>query len=239
MLGERGRVTAVDLSAAFRVSEDTIRRDLRDLAAAGLLRKVHGGALPSTTATTFAVRQKQSPEAKAAIAAEAVKLLRPGQVVVLDGGTTIVEVARRIPEDIDLTVVTHSLPVAMELTSRPRVLVLLVGGRVSSSSLVTLGVATVDAFRAVRADLCFLGVCSVDAEAGVTVPESEEAYVKRAMVDEAARVVALASAEKLGSSSAFLVTRIESLDTLITDADANHFALEAMLSRGVEIRCVK
>lgn len=240
MLGERGRVTALDLSAAFSVSEDTIRRDLRELAAAGLLRKVHGGALPASQGTaTYAVRQTQSQQAKAAIAEEAVKLVQPGQVVVIDCGTTTLEVAKRMPSDLDLTVVTNSLPIAMELATRPGLKVLMVGGRVTESSLGTQGVATVDAFRSIRADLCFLGVCSLDAASGVTVPDVEEAHVKRAMVEEAARVITLASAEKIGTTSAFFVAPIEGIDVLITDAEEGLLALELMRARGLEVQVVK
>lgn len=240
LLGERGRVTAGDLSAAFGVSDDTIRRDLREMAAAGLLRKVHGGALPASAAPpTFAARQTRGQEAKAAIAAEAARLLQPGQVVVLDGGTTIVEVARRVPDGLAFTAVTNSLPVALELAPRSGVELLLVGGRVDGPGLMTVGAVTVDALRAVRADLCFLGICSLDAEAGVTTPVAEEAHVKRAMIDEAARVVALASADKLGSTAAFVVAPIETVDMVITDAAPGHFAVEAMRARGVEVRCVR
>src|SRR5438876_2432914 len=112
-LQREGKVHATELSKALQVSEDTIRRDLRELAAAGVLQRVHGGALPRSPATaSFTERQQQAPETKAAIAQAAVRLIRQDQVIIFDGGTTLLQVAQRLPPDLRATVITHSPPIA-------------------------------------------------------------------------------------------------------------------------------
>lgn len=217
-LQREGKVVAGELSQALNVSEDTIRRDLRKLAEAGLLQRVHGGALPSSpAATSYAVRQTQATSAKLAIAQTAVKLVHPGQVIILDGGTTTVQVAQYLPRDLHATIVTNSPPVAVALAEHPRVEVVVIGGRLSKNSLVSSGAAALDAFRMIRADLCMLGICSLHPEIGISTPDLEEAYVKRAMIASAAEVVALASVEKLGTAAAYTVGPLSDLTHLVTE----------------------
>jgi DeoR/GlpR family transcriptional regulator of sugar metabolism len=200
------------------VSEDTIRRDLRKLAQAGLLQRVHGGALPSSpAATNYTARQSQSTMAKAAIAQAAAQLVTTGQVIILDGGTTTLYVAQCLPADLQATVVTNSPPIAVALANHPGVEVLLVGGRLDKRSLVSIGAVTLEAFRMIRADLCMLGICSLHPEVGITVPDLEEAYVKRAMIASAAEVVALASVEKLGTAATYTVGALTELTHLVTE----------------------
>jgi DeoR/GlpR family transcriptional regulator of sugar metabolism len=213
-----GKVHAGELSAALHTSEDTIRRDLRELAAAGLLQRVHGGALPSSPAqASYAVRQQQAPQAKAAIADAALQLIRNDQVIILDGGTSTLHVAQRLPSDLRATVVTNSPPIAVALADHPLVEVVLIGGRLFKQSLVAIGAATVEALHMIRADLCILGVCSLHPEYGISVTQLEEAHVKRAMIASSAEVVALASAEKLGTAAAYIVAPISELTHLVTE----------------------
>src|SRR6266487_3384876 len=129
-LSREGKVVAAELSASLAVSPDTVRRDLQELAEAGLLRRVHGGALPPAVgARPYAVRSGQAPAAKAAIARATARLLRDGQVVILDSGTTTLEVARHLPPELRATVVTNSPPIAVELAEHPSVDVTVLGGR--------------------------------------------------------------------------------------------------------------
>ena len=213
-----GKVLASELSAALGVSEDTIRRDLRELAEAGLLQRVHGGALPRSPAdASYAARQRQAPSAKAAIARAAVQLIRDGQVIILDGGTTTLQVAQQLPIGLRATIVTNSPPIAVALAECPEVEVIVIGGRLYKRSLVAIGAATVEALHMVRADLCMLGVCSLHPEAGISVTELEEAHIKRAMIAGAAEVVALASAEKLGTAATYIVGPLGELTHLVTE----------------------
>ena len=193
------------------MSPDTVRRDLQELAEAGLVRRVHGGALPAAVGPRpYAVRQEQAPAAKAAIARATAGLLRHGQVILLDSGTTTLEVARHLPPELEATVITNSPPIAVALAEHPSVDVIVLGGTLDKDAQALVGAATVEALRSVRADVLVLGVCSLHPEIGITVLELEESYVKRAMIANAAEVVAVSSAEKLGSAGPYVVGPLES-----------------------------
>ena len=235
-LRRRGKVVATELSAALAVSEDTIRLDLRDLAEAGLVQRVHGGALPRSPALAdYVARQALAPAAKAAIARAAAALVRPGQVVLLDGGTTTLQVARQLPGDLRATIVTTSPPIAVVLAAHPTVEVVMIGGRLSKDALVAVGAATVEALERVRADLCILGVCSLHPAVGVSVGDPEEAATKRAMIAGAGEVVAVADAEKLGTAAPFVVGPIGDLTRLVTERGVPDETLAPYRARGVTI----
>src|SRR5262245_14254102 len=147
-LGRDGKVVAADLSASLAVSPDTVRRDLSELADAGLLRRVHGGALPPTVgAQAYEVRSEQATEAKAAIAHAISRRLRSGQVILLDSGTTTLEVARHLPRDLEATVITNSPPIAVALAEHPSVEVTMLGGMLDKEARAVVGAATIEALR--------------------------------------------------------------------------------------------
>ena len=205
VLQREGNVVAKSLSEALSLSEDTIRRDLRELAAEGLLQRVHGGALPLARAEAdFAGRLQLATAEKVAIGRGAARLVRPGQVVFIDGGTTAVQLARHLPKSLRATVVTHSPSVAVELVGHADVEVVLIGGRLFKHSMVAVGAAAMDAISRIHADTCFLGVTGVHAEAGLTTGDAEEAAIKRALMAAAAETVVLASSEKIGAASAWM-----------------------------------
>ena len=216
-LQKEKKVLSSELSAALNVSEDTIRRDLRELAESGLLQRVHGGALLTSPATaSYADRQKQAPQEKEAIARAAAKLVRPGQVVILDGGTTTLQVARHLPLDLHATIVTNSPPISIALAEHPNIEVVMLGGQLYKKALVNVGAATVEALRMIRADLCMLGVCSLHPEIGISVTNLNEAHVKRAMLSRAAEVVGLVTAAKLDTAASYVVESIQALTYLVT-----------------------
>ena len=213
-----GRVVVAELVAALGVSEDTVRRDLQELAALGLLRRVHGGALPvAPDLLPFERRSEVSATAKIALAEAALPLLGSARTLVIDGGTTAVEVARRLPSAWSGVVVTNAPPVAAALAAHPRAEVVLVGGRLLKDEQVAVGPVAVDAFRALRADVCVLGVCAFHPEVGATAANGEEAQVKREMVACSTTVVALATTDKLNTSYPWVVAAISEIDHLITD----------------------
>jgi DeoR/GlpR family transcriptional regulator of sugar metabolism len=233
-----GRVVASELSHRFKVSEDTIRRDLREMAADGLLHRVHGGALslPKTPiAATYADRVGQAPAAKAEIAHAVTRLFRNGQVIAIDGGTTPLQVVEHFPPGLRATVVTHSLPVLQALARRPEIELIAIGGRVLSESMVTTGPVTVDAYRTINADLCILGVAGVDVTAGLTALNHDEALVKRAMIEGAAQIVAVAAADKLATAAPFAVVPINRLTHLVTDHAASPSLLKPFADAGLEV----
>jgi DeoR/GlpR family transcriptional regulator of sugar metabolism len=235
-LQQDGKVLASELSKALKVSEDTIRRDLRELAAAGMLQRVHGGALPrSPAAASFTIRQQQAPGTKAAIAQAAVRLIRQDQVIILDGGTTPLQLAQRLPHDLRATVITHSPPVAQALAEYPEIEVIVIGGKLYRHSMVTVGAATVEAFRNIRADLCFLGIYSLHPDVGISSIDLEEAYVKRAMIASAAEVVALASSEKLGTASPYIIGPLSDLTHLVTERSVPDEVLAPYRALGITI----
>jgi DeoR/GlpR family transcriptional regulator of sugar metabolism len=229
-------VIAADLSSALGVSPDTVRRDLRDLADAGLVRRVHGGALPPTVgARAYAVRREQAPGAKAAIARATARLLRDGQVILLDAGTTTLEVARHLPGDLEATVITNSPAIAVALAEHPSVEVSVLGGMLDKNAHALVGAATLEALRSIRADVLVLGVCSLHPDVGITVLELEESHVKRAMIANAAEIVAVASAEKLGSAAPYVVAPLTELTYLVTEGAVPREQLSRYEALGVEI----
>ena len=215
-----GRVVVAELVKGLSVSEDTIRRDLHELAAQGLVRRVHGGALASSPETLpFERRLDIGHEEKVALAEAAVPLIESARTLIVDGGTTSLEVARRLPSGWDGIVVTNAPPIAAALAAHPRAEVVVVGGRLLKDEQVAVGPVAVDAFRAIRADACVLGICAFDPEVGVTTANNEEAQVKRAMVACSREVVALATQDKLHVSSPWVVASLDEIDHLVTNGD--------------------
>lgn len=231
-----GRVVAKDLAADLELSEDTIRRDLRELATEGLLHRVHGGALPASPAVAdFAARSAIGTEAKAEVARVAAGLVRPGQVVAVDGGTTARELVRRLPPDLRATVVTHSPTIAVELATHPTVEVVIVGGRLFKHSVVAAGAAAHEAISRVSVDLFFLGVTGIHPESGLTTGDADEAAVKRAWVGRAAETYVLGSNEKIGAASAFDVVPLSAVTAVITDPGAPDREVADLRAAGVEV----
>jgi DeoR/GlpR family transcriptional regulator of sugar metabolism len=221
ILKREGQVIAKDVAESMAVSEDTIRRDLRELALEGLLQRVHGGALPASPAVAdFAGRELLAAEGKVAIGRAAARMVRAGQVVILDGGTTVRQVARHIPMGLKATVVTHSPTIALELVNHPEIEVILIGGRMFKHSVVAVGAAAIEAIAQIHADTYFMGVTGVHAKTGLTTGDFEEAAVKRALSHAAAETWVLASSEKLGAASPYAVVRLDEISGIITQKSA-------------------
>ncbi|MGX5816938.1 DeoR/GlpR family DNA-binding transcription regulator [Chitinophaga lutea] len=212
------KVLQTDLSSALQVSEDTVRRDLESLAQDGLLIKVRGGAIPhSPNPYSFQERSQLHEKDKRRIAEKALTLLHDGQTIILDGGTSTLTLAKLLPPQLKLNVVTNSVPVAMQLIEHPSVEVIFTGGRINKDSRVTGGLDTLRMLRRFRADLCFLGVCSLHPELGVTGLQFEEAELKTAMVESAGQIAALATLDKMGTAEPYKVCEITDIDIIVTD----------------------
>jgi DeoR/GlpR family transcriptional regulator of sugar metabolism len=236
VLRREGQVVAKTLSQALDLSEDTIRRDLRELAADGLLQRVHGGALPASPAVAdFAGRQNVETAGKAAIGRAAAGMVRSGQVVFVDGGTTAIQLVRHLPPDLDATVVTHSPNVAVELVNHRTVAVELIGGRLFKHSIVTVGATAIEAIRRVRPDIYFMGVTGVHPQFGLTTGDAEEAAVKRALTNLAGETVVLASREKIGAASPFVIADIEDVATIIVETATPQEMIDTYRSRGLSV----
>ena len=236
VLRRDGQVVAKKLSAALSLSEDTIRRDLRELAQEGLLQRVHGGALPSSPALAdFSRRQRVVPDEKVAIGHAAAALVQPGQVVFIDGGTTAVQMARHLDPQLRATVVTHSPSVAVELVPHAGVEVVIIGGRLFKHSIVSVGAGAVEEIKRIRADIYFMGVTGIHPKAGLSTGDLEEANIKRALMAASAETVVLASSEKLGGASAYVIAPISDVSTLVVADKVPNATLKPYKKAGIAI----
>lgn len=236
-LATHGQIVAGELALELGTSEDTIRRDLRELAQQGKLQRVHGGALPASAATgDLRVRQQVSTNEKQALGRFGAQLIKPGQVVMLDGGTTAIQVARQLPADLRATVITHSPNVAVELAAHRHVDIIVLGGRLFRHSMVNVGASVIEAAARFRADLFFLGVTGVHPEAGLSTGDAEEADVKRALHARAAETVVLASSEKLLSASAFVIAPMKALSLLVVSDGTKPKTVAALRAGGVAVQ---
>ena len=235
-LKAEGQVQSTALSVYFSVSEDTIRRDLRELAAEGRLQRVHGGALPSSSAVVpFAERKTVKMDAKKNVARKGAQLISAGQVVIIDGGTTTAELITFLPPDLQITVVTHSPSIALGLVEHPLIDVILIGGRLYKHSIVTVGAAAIEGIGNIHADLFFMGVTGIHPDAGLTTGDFEEACIKRAFSGKAAETIVLASPEKINTASSFAIGDVSLANTMVVEDGTDQAWINAITEKGVTI----
>jgi len=236
-LQTEGQIQVRPFSEALGLSEDTVRRDLRELAAEGKLQRVHGGALPASAAVgDLRVRERLATDEKLLLGRAGAALVRPGQTVILDGGTTSLQVVRHLPLDLRATVVTHSPSIAVALAGHLHIEVLTLGGRLFRHSMVNVGASVTEAAMRLRADLYLMGVTGVHPEAGLTTGDFEEAAVKRTLHERAADTVVLATLDKLGAASAFTVASLRDLSTLVVPSATPGPMQEALRAAGVQLQ---
>jgi DeoR/GlpR family transcriptional regulator of sugar metabolism len=236
VLASDGRLVAKDFSQRLGISEDTVRRDLRELASEGLLQRVHGGALPSSPAVAdFEARSRRDPSGKNVLGRAGAGLVQPGQVVLLDGGTTHLHLVRHLPLDLRATIITHSPTMAVELARHPTVDVELIGGRLFKHSVVAVGSASAEAVSHIRADLYFMGATGVRADTGATTGDSEEAAIKRLMARQSAETIVLATAEKLGAASPYRIVPMSEVTTLVVERGLLPEQRAAIQDAGVQV----
>lgn len=229
------KVLQTELSTDLQVSEDTVRRDLESLAQSGLLIKVRGGAIPhSPNPYSFKERSLLHTDDKMHMAQKALEMLHDGQTVILDGGTSTLSLVKILPPSLRITVITNSVPIAALLIEHPKTEVIFTGGRINKEAQTAGGQETMRMLRRVRADLCFLGVCSLHPILGVTGMDLEESEVKTTMVECSSRVAALATGDKMGTAEPYRVCDITDLDTIITDNASLDF-LEAYRELGIRV----
>ncbi|MFD6699852.1 MULTISPECIES: DeoR/GlpR family DNA-binding transcription regulator [unclassified Microbacterium] len=230
-----GRLVAKDVAAELGLSEDSIRRDLRELDAAGLAVRVYGGALPASPAVVdYGRRAAVAPDSKARVAAAAAALIEPGATVILDGGTTTLAMVAEIPTSLPCTIITHSPTIAAALLDHAAD-VFLIGGQLFKHSAVACGAAAVEAAQRISADLFFLGVTGVHPTAGLTTGDPEEAAMKRALASRAAETYVLASEEKVGTASRYTVLALDEVAGVVTDADPADPTLRELEASGIRL----
>jgi len=229
------QVTVAELAEVTGASEMTVRRDLDVLAAHGVLRRVHGGAVPATPSGVeppFAARAVSAPAAKKAIAKATVELIRDGETIVLDSGTTALEVARLL-RDRAVTVMPLSLHAVTELLDAPRVRLLVPGGEPRPGELAMIGPLTMASLRKLRFDVAVLSPCAFNLEAGVTAFDLDDAEVKQQALAVSARSVVLADGAKWDRAALAHVCAADRPDVVVTDLTAPEDQRRALAERGV------
>ncbi|AZM53784.1 D-beta-D-heptose 1-phosphate adenosyltransferase [Streptomyces sp. WAC 01529] len=233
-----GRVDVLSLAEEFKVTAETIRRDLKALDRAGLVRRVHGGAIPAGRLDfepDLAEREGTAADEKDRIARAALAELPAEGSVVLDAGSTVARLAAALPLESALTVVTHSLPTAARLADHPGIQLHLIGGRVRRRTRAAVDAWALRAYGEIRADVLFLAANGFSAEAGLTTPDLAEAAVKRAAVAAARRVVLLADSAKHGQEHFARFGDLTDVDLLITDTGLAPEEAAAIERAGTEV----
>jgi DeoR family transcriptional regulator, fructose operon transcriptional repressor len=236
----KGRASVVELAQAYDVTAETVRRDLAALDKAGVVRRVHGGAVPLRALHLVepGVGERESTRAdyKDAIAAAATEYFPMGGAsVLLDAGTTTARIAALMPTDREVVVVTNSVPIAARMAAFPSVSLQLLGGRVRGVTQAAVGEQALRVLDTLRVDIAFIGTNAISARHGLSTPDSEEAAVKRAMVGCANYVVVAADSTKVGREDFVSFAPISSVDTFITDTEISDADRQALIDEGVEV----
>jgi len=235
-LASEGRVLAQDLAQQFGISEDTIRRDLRELAAAGLCQRVYGGALPlSPASSSLAERVTLGSPEKQALGEKLASLLPQGVVIFVDGGSTNQAAMRALPQNHAFTLITNSPSIAAEVAGRECVELIVIGGRVDPRTGGAFGVRTLRDIADLRPDVYLLGTCALDVVAGIAVFGFDEAEFKRTLLAQSRRVIAAATTDKLGTSAPYGVAALHVLGDLVLESDAPAEWVLAAQTEGVSI----
>jgi DeoR family transcriptional regulator, aga operon transcriptional repressor len=241
ILNREGRVLVLDLAKRFTTSQVTIRKDLEDLHAHGLIHRTHGGALPAREGAledpTLREKEKLHRKEKLRIAEAAARLVQEGQVVILDSGTTTTAIARALRHFQNLTIVTNAVNIAAEL-SGTAVEVILTGGTLRKNSFSLVGPIAEETLHRLNADLLFLGVDGFDVQYGLSTPNLLEAKVNRVMVEVAKRTVAACDSSKFGRRSLSLIAPPQALHEVITDRGAPKSDVKMLKKVGIEVTLV-
>ncbi len=230
------KVLSASLSQDLGVSEDTIRRDLKELENKKLLYKVHGGAMSiENPLLTYDERRVSNPIKKKSIAKKAVELIHDGQVIIMSGSTTNLEIAKIIPANIAVTIFTYSLPIALELTKHPSIEVIFIGGKLNKAAQVSVGIDVVNTISNIRADICFVGTGGIHIKKGMTEPDWEVAHIKKRMIEVSDYVVSICVSPKLMDVRKFSVVATDAIDAMVTDLDAKDSIFDEFKAHGITI----
>lgn len=228
-------VLSADLSSSINVSEDTIRRDLNELAETGKIIKVHGGALSKSFNSFYLRADVYNVDSKKIVAEKGAALIKDGMFILTGGGTTIIEMARLLPENLKATFFTVSIPAAYEYAQHPNIEVIFIGDKIAKKSQIAVGGEAISKIKHIKADLCFLGINAIDPEHGITDNDWDIVQVKNAMIEAAAKTVVMTISEKLNSSQRIRVCGIQDIDVLITELDPENNLLDPFRLNGLTI----
>ena len=239
---DAGSVRVAELMRAFRVTDTSIRRDLEILESQGRVRRIHGGAVASARTQapqSFQVKAREHPDEKARIGAAAAALVRAGESILLDSGTTVLQVALHLPKTLNgplpLTVVTNSLSVIAELQAWNSIHLNLLGGILLPEFQATVGPQTIANLRRVQVDKAFIGCDGLTLSHGLTTPHMLVAEVGRVMTEVAREVITVADSSKLGRVGFTPIAPLSAVHQLITDTGAPAPLVEEIRAAGVEV----
>ncbi|MFJ1759424.1 DeoR/GlpR family DNA-binding transcription regulator [Amycolatopsis sp. NPDC088138] len=241
MARTNGRVDVATLATRFEITTETVRRDLTALERRGVLRRVHGGAIPVDAGVPdFALPHRDPAMAveKRRIARAALDLVPDEGAILLDAGSTVGELADILPVDRELTVVTNAVTIALALSGRGKVTVMLVGGRVKGRTLAAVDNWALRALGDTYVDVAFMATDGISVARGLTTPDSSEAMVKRAAIAAARRTVVLADHSKVGNDHFARFGDVEDVDTLITDDRVDLVAADEIRRAGTRVLAV-
>lgn len=238
-LSVKKKVLAADLSKQFHCSEDTIRRDLRELDHQGLLRRIHSGAISLGPAvTTFEQRLSVNTDQKQSLVQKTLPLLTEDSILLIDGGTTNLELVKALPEDFSATIITNSPYITIEAIKRKNIETIVLGGIMAKRAAVSLGVEALEALDTLRIDTYVMGIYNLDPEKGMTVHSQQESQVKRKMTEVSDEVIGMASADKLGVYSNYICCAAEAINVLVTDSKDDAM-LEKLEKKQISIERVR
>jgi len=230
------KVLSASLSEEMKVSEDTVRRDLQELADEGRIIKVHGGALSqSFSYGNMPAAKIYAHELKKIIAQKAVSLIKDGMFVLTTGGTTILEIARMLPPQLKATFISGSIPAVLEYTHHPNIEVIIIGDKVSKNSKITVGGDAIARIKQIKADLCLMGINSIDPEHGITDNDWDVVQIKKAMIESSQKNVCLTISEKLNSFQPIHICELSKIDILITELPPGDPALNEYRNKGINV----
>lgn len=240
LVTQRGRLSVAELAERFDVTTETVRRDLSQLERAGVVRRVHGGAVPSKALAMLELavneRDTSHAEQKDKVATAALDFLpTDGGSILLDAGTTTARLASLLPHDQSFTVFTNAVPIAGRLASRDNVELHLLPGRVRRTTQAAVGVETVNALEALRTDVAFIGTNGLSTAHGLSTPDPSEAAAKRAMIASARQVVVLADSSKIGAESTIRFGDLDQVDVLVTDSGITDVDREALTALDITV----
>lgn len=230
------KVLCANLCQDINVSDDTIRRDLQELADEGKLIKVHGGALSNSFHKgNYSSEQVYSYLKKTIIAQKAASLVKEGMFVLTSGGTTITELAKALPSELHATFISGSLSAIMEYTNHPNIDVIIIGDKVSKNSKITVGTEAINKINQIKSDICFLGINAIDTSFGVSDNDWDVVQIKKAMIGAAKKVVCLTISEKINSSQPIQVCGLDKIDLLITELAPEDPLLQPYVEAGIQV----
>ena len=237
LLLKTGRVVCVKLAQELGVSEHTIRRDLQELSREGVCKRVYGGAVSISPASgSFAARNEEGQAGKALLGKAGARLIRDGGCIFIDAGTTNLAVAKAIPPELSLTVVTNAPAIAADAMNLPRCEVISLGGRIQARTGAALGITALRQLEGMRFDQCFLGACALDVDEGLTVFDYDDAEFKRAVVRQSNEVIVALTSDKIPSVARYKVVSCDEISVLVVAPDVPQDKLAVFIEKNVEVR---